>query len=272
MTLHHEFVGPPDAPRSIWFVHGILGRGRNWKSFARRLLDSAPPGWRAVLIDLRGHGDSPLGEPPHDLEAHAADLAALAGSLGEPEVIVGHSFGGKVVTTWARRHALRAPVLWVLDSPPGSTSRGEELAGDPAKVIRILRTAPVPSPDRDLIRVHLRQAGLSEDLVSWLLTSAVRDDLGWRLVWDLDAIEQMLASYLATDLWSWLETTSLEVHLVRAGRSDRWTDDDLWRAEDLAAEGRIRMHLLPEAGHWLHVDSPERVRELLATSLTPPRS
>ena len=58
---------------------------------------------------------------------------------------------------------------------------------------------------------------------------------------------------LATDLWPLLAATPREVHLVRAGRSDRWTPADLERP----VGPRVAWHVVPDAGHWLHVDDPD---------------
>jgi len=59
------------------------------------------PSWQLLLVDLRCHGESarlptrPGG--PHSLETSAGDILRLLGRLKLfPEVLIGHSFGGKV--------------------------------------------------------------------------------------------------------------------------------------------------------------------------------
>lgn len=46
-----------DPDRYMLFLHGILGTRANWRGIARRFVD-ARPGWGAVLVDLREHGES----------------------------------------------------------------------------------------------------------------------------------------------------------------------------------------------------------------------
>jgi|LauGreSuBDMM15SN_2_FD.fasta_scaffold1036615_1 pimeloyl-ACP methyl ester carboxylesterase len=43
----------PSAP-TVLFLHGILGSGKNWSSFAKRVAQQC--GLQALLIDLRCHG------------------------------------------------------------------------------------------------------------------------------------------------------------------------------------------------------------------------
>jgi pimeloyl-ACP methyl ester carboxylesterase len=66
--------------QSIVFLHGILGRGNNLRSIARRFVDSQPD-WTAWLVDLRGHGQSPKGTAGASLEAAARDVVSLAGRV-----------------------------------------------------------------------------------------------------------------------------------------------------------------------------------------------
>lgn len=258
--LHAEVVGPPDGRLAV-VAHGILGSGRNWRSVARRLAE-ALPGWRFALVDLRNHGQSPGGAPPHTVAACAADLAELAHDLGSPEVALGHSFGGKVVLAWLQAGApLRQ--TWVIDSPPGPRPADPDVIGSLA-VIAAVRAVPVPSPDRDRVRAALRAAGVSEPLVQWLLTSLRQEPDGWRWVWDLDGVDAMIRDYLALDLWPWLRSwDGAPVELVRAGRSDGWSAEELARLHALPAHGAVRSHLLAEAGHWVHVDAPDALHALL---------
>ena len=60
------------------------------------------PSWQVLLVDLRCHGESTQMQQrpprPHSVESAAEDVLKLLGQLKLfPEVLVGHSFGGKVV-------------------------------------------------------------------------------------------------------------------------------------------------------------------------------
>ncbi len=262
-------IGPPGANRLAWVLHGILGSGRNWRSLARKLSEGHPE-WRFLLVDLRHHGRSGHPPSPDTLAACAADLEALAEPQGPPELVVGHSFGGKVALELARRGHLGAVTTWALDAAPGAAlGQADAASHDALGVLAALRTVAGPMPDRARFREGLLRAGLSQPIVAWLLTSARRGDDGlWRWVYDLDAVDAMLRDYLATDFWPWLTRTTQTVHLLRAGRGGRWSESDLLAAARLSPESSVRVHLLPEAGHWVHVDDPEGTMALLATSLS----
>ncbi|BAF06793.1 Os01g0862000 [Oryza sativa Japonica Group] len=103
----------PEKPSTAtaFVLHGLLGSGRNWRSFSRALAselrDRSPSDeWRMVLVDLRNHGRS-AGikglRPPHDMSTAARDLADLVKARGWawPDVVVGHSMGGKVALDFA---------------------------------------------------------------------------------------------------------------------------------------------------------------------------
>jgi pimeloyl-ACP methyl ester carboxylesterase len=84
------FGSPEDAP--IIFMHGG-GQSRSaWRGAARRL---ATQGWRALTIDLRGHGDSDWApDGNYSFDRYTADIEALVAWLGAPAVLVGASLGG----------------------------------------------------------------------------------------------------------------------------------------------------------------------------------
>ncbi len=60
------------------------------------------------------------------------------------------------------------------------------------------------------------------------------------------------------------------VHLVRAGRSAAWGGAVAARLAALAPEAAARVHTLPDAGHWLHVDQPEALIRMLLPAFTAP--
>ena len=91
VTLRGEAWGDP-AARPVLLLHGGGQTRHSWAGAGREL---ARAGWRAIALDLRGHGESdwdPDGayRPDH----FAADLRAVARSLPEPPVAVGASLGG----------------------------------------------------------------------------------------------------------------------------------------------------------------------------------
>lgn len=267
----YEIVEPPsgDARATVYFLHGILGSGRNWLGFARRLVQMAE-GWRAVLVDLRNHGESHGAPPPHDLDACAHDVAALAAELGEePRVVVGHSFGGKVGLVYAREQASCLAEVWSLDSPPGL--RVKRSRGDVEKVFDRVGEVPLPIAGRQELVEDLRGRGLSMGIARWMTTNLRPNDEGEGFTWrfDLEAAREMLQSFGEHDAWDVLEQppTGVRPVVVRGGRSDRWLPEEIERLDALERQGLIGHHVIEGAGHWLHSEDPEAILALLAPSL-----
>ncbi|KAK3405772.1 hypothetical protein EUGRSUZ_K02563 [Eucalyptus grandis] len=162
-TLAYEEVPPPpsgDGPAAptAFVLHGLLGSGRNWRSFSRSLAStlsaaSPPSDWRMVLVDLRNHGRSAeLGGfgPPHDMFSAAKDLADLVKSRcwAWPDAVIGHSMGGKVALQFAQSCARGDyEQLGVLDSVPGEV-KPDNSDGEVEKVLETLQSLPSTIPSR----------------------------------------------------------------------------------------------------------------------------
>jgi pimeloyl-ACP methyl ester carboxylesterase len=86
-----DIWGDDDAWPAL-LMHGGGQTRHAWGSTARRL---AERGWKAISLDLRGHGDSEWAlNGDYSFTAYAADCVAIADQLGRPPVLVGASLGG----------------------------------------------------------------------------------------------------------------------------------------------------------------------------------
>lgn len=264
MLPAHAVVTTPGATpmHTAFILHGILGSGRNWRAFARQLARLHPT-WRLVLVDLRNHGDSNPAPPPHTVAACADDLVELAEELGHPTLVIGHSYGGKVAMAYGRLAPEGLAGVWVLDSQPGAPGF-LPADHDVARVIAALEKVTLPVPSHAALQEELLGQGFSPMMAGWMTTNLRREPAG--LVWrfDLAAVSEMLSDYVRDDLWPWLEEPGVAVDVVRGGRSDRWSEADIARLERLPG---VSLHTLPEAGHWLHVDAPAALLQLLDCGL-----
>lgn len=270
LPAHTEVIAPGQRPEhTLFLLHGIYGAGRNWRFFANEYVRRRPD-WRFVLIDLRNHGGSIDAPPPHDLQACARDLSALSEVLGRPDTIVGHSFGGKVSMLYASEYPSCCDELWVLDSPPGpSTSHGRLLASEAGRVLDEVRKIPVPVAVRTEASRTLMKAGIPRHVALWMATNLRPMKTGGH-VWnfDLDAAEEMLDSYWEVDCYPFLQAppATLAIHFVTGERSDRFGREELRRIEGFHNLGLLRHWSLPDAGHWLHVDNPSGLLDMLTAT------
>lgn len=263
--LSHSRVTAAGREPDRWLLvlHGIYGTGRNWGSIARRVADARPE-WGALLVDLRQHGGSRGFAPPHSLEATAADVAALVEHLGiRGAGVLGHSFGGKVALVYTREHPAGLRQAWVIDS----TLEVREPSGTAWRMIEVVRPLPDAFGSRQEAVTALEAAGYSTGVAQWMAMNLAPAEEGggyrWRL--DFDEMEEMLRDYFRTDVWDVLERPpgDVEVHLVRATRSDAIDDD---AAQRVRAAPRAFLHEVA-GGHWLNADNPDAVVDLLATHL-----
>ena len=103
---------------------------------------------------------------------------------------------------------------------------------------------------------------MDKGVAQWLGSSYNRQtgDFGF----DLDLVRNIQPEFANQDfvglLRSILEandsTTSTDVHLVRGGKNDAWSVQVLAALDALVKEFPLtfHVHVLPTAGHWLHVD------------------
>lgn len=81
-----------DAGWPVLLMHGGGQTRHAWGDTARIV---AGHGWRAVSLDLRGHGDSEwAANGDYSFTTYAADCVAVADQLGRPPVLIGASLGG----------------------------------------------------------------------------------------------------------------------------------------------------------------------------------
>lgn len=269
LLAHDVITAHGSAPtRTVFVLHGIYGTGRNWAGFARRYV-AARPDQRVVLVHLRGHGGSRDAPPPHTMSACAADLARLAQEIGPPDTIWGHSFGGKVALTWvrdAKPESLSA--VWSLDSPPGAgpAGGGDEVSSEVGRVLTFIEELPDPIVRRSDAQEHLIERGLSRAVAGWMATNLVPVEGGFGWHFERHTLAALLEDYWREDLWPIADAPpeGLEVHLVRAANSDRWTSEDIAHLDALAHVDGTTVHVLANAGHWLHVDAPDALLALLS--------
>lgn len=91
LTLAADVGGPADGP-TVVLLHGGGQTRHSWSGTWEVLVDA---GWRALSVDLRGHGDSDWApDRDYSLDGFSGDVAAICSGLDQPPVLVGASLGG----------------------------------------------------------------------------------------------------------------------------------------------------------------------------------
>ncbi len=103
--------GDPGAARTVVALHGITANAGAWSRPGRRL---AASGWHVIATEMRGHGESARGDGDFSFAALLADIAAAVPD--EPDVLIGHSFGGTLAQLGVLDGIFRPKAL-ILEDP-----------------------------------------------------------------------------------------------------------------------------------------------------------
>lgn len=118
--------GDPAAPPVV-FLHGGGQTRFSWGRAVERVINA---GFRAVSLDLRGHGESgwsPDGD--YGVDRFVDDLCVVLPGLGAPAYLVGASLGGLAALTVAGEGRTPVRGLVLVDVTPRIESRGAERIG-----------------------------------------------------------------------------------------------------------------------------------------------
>lgn len=154
VRLHALAFG--DGPRTLAAVGGWTG---SWEVWEEPVAQLTARGWRCVVYDHRGSGESPVDPALISVEAMVDDVAGVLDALDvERCILAGESQGGAIVQYAAARSPERFDGL-VLSAPAstGRRSEGRSAFADacrsdyPAAVDRFV-SACFPEPDSDHLR------------------------------------------------------------------------------------------------------------------------
>lgn len=107
---------------AIVFVHGLGASRNDWLPTARKLVGRH----RVVLVDLPGHGDTPLPDPFSFATVGEALDQVLARLHPESTIVVGHQMGGRSLLSALAAHPGRARGVVLLDVPVGMPAQVDD--------------------------------------------------------------------------------------------------------------------------------------------------
>ena len=176
--LAADIYGPADG-QAVLFFHGGGQSRRSWRGPARRL---GAAGYRAIAVDLRGHGESDwAADGDYLLDAYARDVEALIDQLDGPVVLVGASRGGQSALVGGSRRPGRVALIMLADVAPAMRDEGiDEFRGFFAASIEGFDTIDEAA---DALAHHLGRERMAD---ASGLASAMRRGEDGRLYWRWD--------------------------------------------------------------------------------------
>lgn len=253
MKLHYKEMG---HGQPLLILHGLFGTLDNWATLAKRLAEH----YNVFLVDLRNHGRSPHSED-HDYDAMAEDVLRLVDELQIPTpAIMGHSMGGKVAMNYALKYPTRLTKLIVVDIAPKAYPPHHDEIIDALQSVDLSTVTSRGDVDKQLART------IPEESVRlFLMKNLYRKDdntFGWRM--NLDAIEKNYEK-VAAPITS--ETPFKKNTLfIKGGRSRYIMPEDVYGSIERLFT-LVEVETIPEAGHWVHAEAPDKVYDLVTRFL-----
>ena len=103
------------AGSPLLLIHGSFSNGPT--TWARQM-EEIRHYHRLIVVDRRGHGQSPAEPRPYTIASDALDVLEAAGRAGGGEIhVVGHSYGGMVALEMARIEPHRIRSLHLIEPP-----------------------------------------------------------------------------------------------------------------------------------------------------------
>ena len=180
VALVADAWGEPDAP-PVLLLHG---GGQTRHAWGRTAQAIASQGWRAVTVDLRGHGDSGWSpDGSYGLNRFVADVRVLVPEMGAPPVLVGASLGGLAsLVALGEPPPVDATALVLVDVVP----RMEEDGVD--RIRAFMTSAPDGFADleeaADAVAAYMHHRARPDDLSGLRKNLRQRPDGRWMWHWD----------------------------------------------------------------------------------------
>jgi len=225
------------------FLHSAAGSSAHWAAQLAHLR----PQRRAVALDLRGHGQSETARTgDYRIASMAEDVTAVVDALGlDRYVLVGHSMGGAVAASHAGHHPQRVAGLFLLD------------AASDGRLI--------PHEQAEGMLAGLRSEHWVDAVWAYwsTLLEPSRQEVKDRLLADLRATPQEVVVGPLEDLLRFDPVAALAAYQGPRFAAITAANESPGGYQNLAGIGKLPFRKVEGTGHWVQLDEPELVNQLL---------
>jgi len=248
---------------ALLLIHGMAGSSQTWRAILPQLAKK----YRVIAPDLLGHGQSSKPRTDYSLGAFAVGLRDLLDELGVASAtIVGHSLGGGIAMQFLYQHPDYCRRLVLISSGGLGPDVGWILRLLAAPGAELVMPVIAPSP--------VLRAGNS--VRGWLSSLGLRSPRGAE-IWnayssfsDRETRDAFLRTLRSVVDYRGQSVSALNRLNLRADLPTLaiWGEQDAIIPVDhaysaLAARPDCRVEVLPDVGHFAHVEAPGEVVDLI---------
>ncbi len=265
-VLLHAVIEGERGPLVV-LLHGFPECWYSWRQYLHPLAEA---GFRAVAPDMRGYNlsDKPKGVLNYQLPILTSDVMGLIRALGEEKaIIVGHDWGGVVAWRFAMDYPEAVEKLVVCNAPHPARMQEElrhfsqlrkswyvfffQIPWLPEAVIG---SDPLRFLERGMRQGAVRKSAVSDEDLRVYAEALSRPG----------ALTATINYYRAVVRWG----RALPISPITAPTLLIWGEDDFALGKPLVAGTEayvpnLRVHLIPNCGHWVQQEALEEVQEVL---------
>ncbi|MDR3561968.1 MAG: alpha/beta hydrolase [Negativicutes bacterium] len=238
INIHYTRTGGSKPP--LILLHGLTANGACWAAVAHAMEGE----YDVIMPDARGHGQSSVPDNGYRYEDHANDVVGLIEALRlSPPVLIGHSMAGMIAALVASRNPglLRCLILadpTFLSPKVQREIRDSDVADQHRRYLNM-------SLDDVLAEARIRHPDRSLDTIELIARARLQTSMG-----AFDVLTPPNPNYMQV-------VSAIEVPgLLVIGSAGVVSTDVAAHLQRL--NPRLQVELIPEAGHGLHYDQPER--------------
>lgn len=249
------FGNPKNPP--LVFLHGFLGSGQSWLNIARPFSESH----FCILPDLIGHCENINLDihSPLNFDVLTEWLLRLLDEIPAPKIhLVGYSLGGRAALTFASRYPERILTLTLESASPGiidPNERARRVDEDSSRAESILKDGLSAFVEQWYRMPLFASLNSRPEKISAIKESAKQNDPRW-----MAKVIRGLSPGLQTPLWDSLSKLSFPVLLIAGEKDEKYVQVIRKMAKMIP---NCKHVIVPEAGHNVHAEQPEKYIELI---------
>lgn len=223
-----------------------------------------------IYFDHRGHGRSARSNPEtYTLDNNVEDLEALRQHLGLEQIgLLGFSYGGMVALTYASRYpsyvSQLIPVVTAADSrflALAQAKLAQDGTPEQQAIAQLLWDGKFESEQQ--LQDYFQRLG---PLYSLTFDLAKSMEAWRRVIFNPEAINQAFGGFLRTyDIRAELPQISASTLVI--GAEQDWICPPQFSEEIAQAIPKAKLDIIPNSGHSVRADAPERLLELISNFL-----